>query len=476
MNKLSERLSRLRGFRLRLLLTLALLGVLSAALAAGAGYQVARNEILQSAQDREVNRLLTQIKHSDAIRKLPADQRKLNELAEQLSGPTYNVLVCENRKTCSNYGPDPALFTAELRRTVAGGDVTWQRVTNHGTPTLAMGTRLETRSPGGSATTSGIVVYATATLTDEAASIARLRDRAWLTGGIALAFAVLLTFPASRSVLRPLRALGNATRRLGTGDLTARAEVRGHDDLAQVAETFNTTAESLQSHVEQLRRMQAEASRFVADVSHELRNPLATMTAVTDLLDAEAGRLGGDAGRAAALVSAETHQLVRLVDDLIEISRFDDNRIALAPEELDLVESVRATLAHRSWTEHVQLTAPEQLHAYADPRRLEVILANLVANAFRHGAEPVFVRCAETPDWITVEVGDHGPGLEPEVAAQVFDRFYKADTARSRSAGSGLGLAIALANARAHGGELFAGNRPGGGAVFTLRLPRKGAR
>lgn len=115
---------------------------------------------------------------------------------------------------------------------------------------------------------------------------------------------------------------------------------------------------------------------------------------------------------------------------------------------------------------------PDTVVAWVDPRRLDVIVANLVGNALSHGAPPVSVQLSEHPDWLTIEVTDEGPGLPPEVLPNVFNRFYKADTARTRSGSSGLGLAIARENAHLHGGALYANNRPGGGAIFTLHLPK----
>ncbi|MFD2351061.1 sensor histidine kinase [Nonomuraea ferruginea] len=109
--------------------------------------------------------------------------------------------------------------------------------------------------------------------------------------------------------------------------------------------------------------------------------------------------------------------------------------------------------------------------ARLDPRRVDVILANLVGNALRHGEPPVSVRLSADPRWVALEVRDHGPGLDEAVLPHVFDRFYKASAARARSEGSGLGLAIARENARLHRGDLTVVNAPDGGAVFTLRLP-----
>jgi two-component system sensor histidine kinase MtrB len=190
--------------------------------------------------------------------------------------------------------------------------------------------------------------------------------------------------------------------------------------------------------------------------------------------------LPGDAGKAARLVSQETHNLTRLVNDLIEVTRFDSGTAALALDDVDVAAAVGASLRARGWTDRVDTDLPPGVLARLDPRRLDVIIANLVGNALRHGAAPISVRLRAEPDWVTVEVCDRGPGLDPEVLPHVFDRFYKADTARSRSAGSGLGLALAWENARLHrdarhGGSLVAGNRPDGGAMFTLRLPRRTA-
>ena len=177
---------------------------------------------------------------------------------------------------------------------------------------------------------------------------------------------------------------------------------------------------------------------------------------------------------AARLVSQETQNLAQLVEDLIEISRFDAGTAALSLDDLDVAAAVRATLRARGWTDQVEAELPDGIVARLDPRRIDVIVANLVGNALRHGAAPVTVRLRATPGWVEVTVADHGPGLSPEVLSRAFDRFYKADTARTRSDGAGLGLAIALENARLHGGSLVAGNRAPQGAVFTLRLPSGG--
>jgi two-component system sensor histidine kinase MtrB len=198
------------------------------------------------------------------------------------------------------------------------------------------------------------------------------------------------------------------------------------------------------------------------------------MTAVTDALDEEAVTLDGDAAIAARMVSTETRKLRQLVDNLIEISRFDAGGAVLRLEDVNVAAVVSATLAARGWTDEIKVDMPDDLVAELDRRRLDVIVANLVGNALKHGASPVsLVLWVAQPEELVVTVTDSGPGLAPEILPHVFERFYKADSARTRSEGSGLGLAIAWENAHLHGGTLQAGNAPDGGARFTLRLPRR---
>ncbi|MFD6563682.1 ATP-binding protein [Micromonospora profundi] len=468
--------TRASGLRLRLVLAFALLGVTTTAVVASGSYVQARTVILQQAQDAAVASLTDRIAKVYPITSLPSTPQELDVLAQRLFDRNETTLIHYRGVWSSGIAvPDPV--TPELREAVADGRIAWQRVIRGGVPVLLIGTQLRIERADGSSVPSGLEVYSTRSLVSEQQSIDRLATFAWLTGGLSLILAVLLALLAARGVLRPVRELGQAARRLGEGDLSTRLTVRGVDELADVARTFNDTAGRLERQVGELRRMEADARRFVADVSHELRTPLAAMTAVTDVLDEEADRLPGDAGRAARLVSQETHSLTQLVNDLIEVSRFDSGTARLALDDVDVAAAVTATLRVRGWAGRVRTELAPGVVARLDPRRLDVIVANLVGNALRHGAEPVSVRLDADADWLTIEVSDHGPGLDPQVLPHVFDRFYKADTARTRSEGSGLGLAIAWENARLHRrdgqtGSLVAGNGPSGGAVFTLRLPR----
>ena len=292
--------------------------------------------------------------------------------------------------------------------------------------------------------------------------------------GVLLAVIITVAIAASRPVLLPVRRLVRAATRMSGGDLSVRIQPQGRDELAQLVTSFNGMASVLEDKVGELEQMAARARQFAGDVSHELRTPLTAMTAVVDILH-EHPELTGDAAAAARLVRQEVLHLNRLVEDLIEISRFDAGTAQLVTDETDIANAVGRCLQARGWS-GVGTDVPAGLTARLDRRRFDIVLANLVGNALRHGGPPVTVTAGIQPDGrgsgpLAVEVRDRGHGLPPDAIPYVFDRFYKADTARARSEGSGLGLAIAWENARLHGGHIDVGNHPGGGAVFTVSLP-----
>ncbi|WP_326837114.1 HAMP domain-containing sensor histidine kinase [Amycolatopsis rhabdoformis] len=465
----------LSGLRPRLVLSFAAMTLVGAAAAAGASYVTARTTILQGVQDPAMVQLRDQVTAYLPQMTLPPDQRQLDNLADNLKGTTVAIY----QGLHSRSGLDPAQLPADLRREVAdGGTIQFERVLRDGTPLLLVGMPVLQRGEGGATGAAightGVEVYAMVSLTAQQAAIDQLAARAWQTAALALPIAVALALLAARQVLRPVRALNTAARKLGHGQLDVRLPAKGSDELAQLVTTFNSTAAELERTVGTLREMEADARRFVADVSHELRTPLAAMNAVTDVLDEDAEQLPADTAVAARLVSAETRRLTRLVQDLVEISRFDAGRAELRLEEWDIAQGVTDSLAARGWSGDDGIVAdlPAGVVATVDPRRLDIVVANLVGNALRHGEPPVEVRLTADATTVTLTVTDHGPGIPAAVLPHVFDRFTKADSARARSEGSGLGLSIARENARLHGGDLEAADT-GSGARFTLRLPRR---
>jgi two-component system sensor histidine kinase MtrB len=321
-----------------------------------------------------------------------------------------------------------------------------------------------------------LVVYASLSLASQEQDVDSLAAAA-RAGALPVALASIVpALLAARRLLRPVRRLRAAAEQMAGGGLGTRVRVTGDDELADLGRTFNAMAATLQADAAALRAMEARARRFAADVSHELRTPLAAMAAVTEVLDADAasGRLAPLTAEALQVVSDETRKLTRLVEDLIEVSRFDAGAAVLNLDEIDLGELIAKTLALRHWRDRVRADVPRGLRARLDPRRVDVILANLVGNALRHGGAEVsvLVQVRARTDEIAIMVADDGPGISADLLPHVFDRFTKGDAARTRTEGSGLGLAIAAENARLHGGTLTAANAPHGGAVLTLTLPR----
>lgn len=272
-------------------------------------------------------------------------------------------------------------------------------------------------------------------------------------------------------MLRPVQRLGDAARRLGEGELDHRLDVSGTDELADLSRTFNRTAEALEKKVADMSAREESSRRFVADMSHELRTPLTALTAVAEVLEEEVDDLDPMIAPAVALVVSETRRLNDLVENLMEVTRFDAGTARLVLDDVDVADQVTACIDARAWLDAVELDAERGIMARLDPRRLDVILANLIGNALKHGGSPVRVSVTVEEEWLVIAVKDNGPGIPEEVLPHVFDRFYKASASRPKSDGSGLGLSIAMENAHIHGGDITAANAAEGGALFTLRLP-----
>jgi two-component system sensor histidine kinase MtrB len=460
----------LRGLRARLLVAFLTVTVLGAAAAAWASARSASTALVDGEQRRISATIVGQVRAVTPQLSYPPDRAALDRLRTVVGANT----VVSYRRLRSVDGPETRLVTPALRTAVRErGRTVTQRVTAaDGRPWLLVGMPIVRTAPNGARTPSGIELYTARSLGGVEAQIDDLSRSAARTVALTLPLAALLALVAARSVLRPVRELRDTARRLADGDLDARTSPRGADEVAQLTLTINEMADAIQTSMTETQRMQADAERFVADVSHELRTPLSTLTAVTSVLAIAADGAEPDAREAVQLAIAETDRLVRLVEDLIEVSRFDAGTAVRREEPVDVVAAVRDCLAARGWTNQVELAAPDALAARLDRRRLDVIVANLVGNALRHGGPPVRVEIAATPQELQIAVTDGGPGLPADVVERVFDRFYKADAARARTPGSGLGLSIARENARLHRGELTAGNAAGGGARFVLRLPR----
>jgi two-component system sensor histidine kinase MtrB len=306
-------------------------------------------------------------------------------------------------------------------------------------------------------------------------------SRTFILGGIAL---VLLlggvAYVVTRIVVDPVRRAALVAERLSSGRLHERMRAHGEDDIARLGKSFNAMADSLQKQIRQLEDLSRVQQRFVSDVSHELRTPLTTIRMAGDLIHEARRDFDPSVARSAELLYNEIDRFESLLSDLLEISRFDAGAAALDVEATDLrntigraIESTSALAARRGSRLDV-IPADVPCVAEVDPRRVDRILRNLVANAIEYGeGRPVTIQLGVNAKAVAVTVRDQGVGLRPGEAAMVFNRFWRADPARARTTGgTGLGLAISREDARLHGGWLHAWGEPGVGSCFRLTLPR----
>lgn len=302
-----------------------------------------------------------------------------------------------------------------------------------------------------------------------------------IVGGLVLL--VLLAAIASlvtRQVVRPIRHAADVAERFAGGHLDERMAVRGEDEVARLAESYNEMAGSLAAQIAQLEEFGALQRRFTSDVSHELRTPLTTVRMAADVLYASRDELLPALRRSSELLVTELDRFEELLADLLEISRLDAGVAELGAERVDLsavvrraTDAVRGIAADAGTDLVLDLPVGELIEA--DPRRVERIVRNLVANAIDHGeGRPVEVTVAGDDAAVAVVVRDHGVGLRPGEADLVFNRFWRAEESRARrSGGTGLGLSISIEDARLHGGWLQAWGEPGNGSAFRLTLPRE---
>jgi signal transduction histidine kinase len=281
--------------------------------------------------------------------------------------------------------------------------------------------------------------------------------------------AVLLTLALSRRILAPVEALTGAVRRMGSGDLDARVEEGGPDEIGTLARAFNAMADAL-ARTEGLRRT------LVTDVAHELRTPLTNLRCQIEALQDGLQPAGPVA---LASLHEETLLLARLVDDLQDLALAESGRLPMRLSSLPVDEVVMAALASmrtsargRGITLHAEV--PPGLAVSADRERLGQVLRNLLANAETHTPEggTISVTVDRAGDRVRLVVADTGTGIAAEHLPHVFDRFYRADPSRARATGgAGLGLAIVKQIVEAHGGTVGVDSEPGQGTRFTISLP-----
>ena len=392
---------------------------------------------------------------------LPLDEERTTGLLTSFEGGGRHVVLVADAGTAASHPAFATVPGPAVRAEVAAGRLAFQRMsTRDGSHLLVVGGRI----PGSTAEL--YVVHAEDRIY---ADLDQLRAVLLAGSALVVLLAALIGHVLARRTLSPVGRAGAAARAVAEGLLATRLPVGTRDEFGAWAESFNRMAEALEAKIAALSRAQARERRFTADVAHELRTPVTALVAAASLVRGHLDELPTDVRRPTELLVANVLRLRRLVDELMEISRLDAGREHVTVRPVDLGGLVDAILGSRGWSDRVTVTgtAPPIV---TDPRRLERILSNVIANAVEHGGRDVRVTIASADGTVTVRVTDRGPGIPAAHLPHLFDRFYKADPART-GAGSGLGLAIARENARLLGADITVRTEPDAGTEFRITVP-----
>jgi two-component system, OmpR family, sensor kinase len=316
-----------------------------------------------------------------------------------------------------------------------------------------------------------LVIVVGSAVDDRNEALASLATLLLAGGPIALALASLAGYGLAAAVLRPVEAMRARAAAVSATSPGQRLPVpRGSDEISRLGETLNAMLARLEDAL-------ARERRFVSDAGHELRTPLAVLKGELELALRQP-RSRTELEQALRSAAEETDRLAQLAEDLLIIARSDDGRLPVRASSTS-VEEIFAHVVERferraaDAGRRLNAASPPGLRVVADPLRLQQALANLLENALRYGDGPVRLFADEHDGHVRLRVTDEGDGFADEFLPHAFERFSRADAARSRG-GTGLGLAIVDAIARAHGGTASAANAPGGGADVWISLPRQG--
>lgn len=374
--------------------------------------------------------------------------------ASRLSAGGDAVLVTADTSVSTAIGLSPSDLPTELVTATEAGQASVQRYRDGTTTVVAVGVPLG----------EGVSYYE---ITELSALDATLRTIIWAGMAAALLTSLLgavIGWLAAGRVLRPLDDVARTATRLAAGDLSARAPTTTDPDLMAISSSFNAMAETLSARIRR-------DAQFAADVSHELRSPLTTMTASASVLESRRAELPEVAQQAVDLLVVDIARFTDLLEDLLALARDDQPR---DPADLPVVDlaDVAAEVLERAGRSDA-LTRRGETRAHADARRMRRVIDNLVQNAQVHGDGLGSVVVERAGPMVRIAVSDHGPGIAPEDREAVFERFSRGRSAPSRGAspGTGLGLALVRDHVLAGGGACWYEDAPGGGACFVVEVP-----
>ncbi|WP_328286440.1 MtrAB system histidine kinase MtrB [Corynebacterium atypicum] len=387
------------------------------------------------------------------------------------------VLLVANQDGSVTTAPEGYRIPEKLRRFVDQDQISYQftdvnRTDGSTYPALVVGSPTDADIPG-------LQVYLVLSMENDQETMALMRGLISAAAVVLIVLLVGIAWLLAQQVITPVHSASRIAERLASGHLRERMSVEGEDEMARLAMSFNSMAESLSHQIRQLKEYGDLQRQFTSDVSHELRTPLTTVRMAADMIAMKADSFEPGTKRATELLVGELDRFEDLLTDLLEISRHDagvaDLNLSQFDIKLAISEACRQVepIAEEVGT-RVELKGPaDPIRVTADSRRVERILRNLTANAVDHSeGNPVQIDWAANEDAVAVRVTDHGVGLKEGQEELVFNRFWRADPSRVRhSGGTGLGLAIAQEDAHLHGGHIDAIGTPSVGSQFRLVLP-----
>lgn len=422
-------------------------------------------------------------KMSDLMRTVQGQINLLagTELTAGYRDPSAEPMLLAEPDWATGQFPDRITVSEQLRKQVREKPESswWQSVGMQNpdgsiTPAIVVGTRIVVPEAG------VYELYLAYDLEAQQQTLGFVQGTLWLAGLLLLAIIGVISWLVLRFVTDPIAEAAHTSARLASGDLGVRIDVQGDDEIATLGRSFNAMADSIERQIADLGELSLVQQRFVSDVSHELRTPLTTIRLAADMLNDQRDAFDPVTSRSAELLHQQVQRFELLLQDLLEISRYDAGSVQLEVEPTslavlaeDLIEQMQP-LAEQNGTD-LRLVSPGGYSLVdLDPRRVRRIVRNLIGNAIEHGeGRPVVVTVDSDQNAVAIGVRDYGIGMRAEDTDRVFDRFWRADPSRKRTiGGTGLGLSISLGDAKLHNGTLAVWSEPGKGTNFVLTLPR----
>lgn len=452
------------GLRWRLTLTFALGALILSIALASITYALTRQNLLDQRDESAVTRAIANADRLAAELPTDATSAMVSRDLSSLSHPNEaNALLLFDGRW---YATDPSMFASDelppsLVTMVGDGQAARIRTRVDGAVELVIGVPLSDV---------GASYFESVPLTDLQRTLDGLAVALVAAAALTTIGGALIGFWASRRVFAPLLDVGTAAESIAGGRLDTRLPEGADSDLDLIAVPFNEMAQALEDRIER-------DARFASEVSHELRSPLMTIAASVEVLENTRDDLPDRAQTALVLLSADIDRLQQLVEDLLEISRFDVGAITLHLEEVLVVELVyqSVSILGGGGVPVVHDIGTDELVVRVDKRRFGRVIANLLDNAARYAGGATAVTVERVDDTVQIAVEDEGSGVPEDERDIIFDRFSRGSEGGNRSSDTGVGLGLALVDehVRLHGGRVWVEDRRDGrtGARFVVELP-----